>query len=60
MSETPISPLRTHMIEDMSVRQFGEKTQNDYIRHVRTFSTVLGHSPVRTRLRGTDIHRSLT
>ena len=36
MSETPISPLRTRMIEDMSVRKFGEKTQNDYIRHVKS------------------------
>jgi len=34
------SPLRARMIEDMSVRKFGEKTQNDYIRHVsKTFST---------------------
>jgi integrase/recombinase XerD len=33
------------MIEDMSVRKFGEKTQNDYIRYVKTFSTFLGRSP---------------
>src|SRR5213078_615024 len=38
MSEKPISPLRQRMIEDMSVRNFGEKTRNDYIRHVRTFT----------------------
>jgi integrase/recombinase XerD len=44
MSETPISPLRARMIEDMSVRKFGEKTQNDYIRRVKTFSTFLGSS----------------
>jgi hypothetical protein len=31
MSKTPISPLRARMIEDMSVRKFGEKTQNDYM-----------------------------
>jgi integrase/recombinase XerD len=36
MSEKPISPLRRRMIEDMSVRNFVEKTRNDYIRHVRT------------------------
>ena len=47
MSETPISPLRARMIEDMNVRKFGEKTQNDYIRHVKSFSTFLGRSPVR-------------
>ena len=44
MSETRISPLRRRMIEDMSLRNFGEKTQNDYIRHVKTFSTFLGRS----------------
>jgi integrase/recombinase XerD len=44
MSETPVSPLRACMIEDMSVRKFGEPTQNDYIRHVKTFSTFLGRS----------------
>ena len=37
MSEKPISPLRRRMIEDMTVRNFVEKTHNDYIRHVRTF-----------------------
>jgi hypothetical protein len=31
---TPISPLRRRMIEDMTIRGFGEKTQSDYIRHV--------------------------
>ena len=30
----PISPMRRRMIEDMSVRHFGEKSQHDYIRHV--------------------------
>ena len=38
MSEKPISPLRQRMIEDMSVRNFVEKTSNDYIRHVCTFT----------------------
>ena len=45
MSETPISPLRQRMIDDMHVRNFAEKTQRDYIRHVKTFSTFLGRSP---------------
>lgn len=45
MSEMPISPLRRRMIEDMTVRQFVEKTQADYIRHVRTFTAFLGRSP---------------
>ncbi len=45
MSEKPISPLRQRMIEDMSVRNFVEKTRNDYIRHVRTFTIFLCRAP---------------
>ena len=45
MSEKPISPLRRRMIEDMTVRNFVEKTHNDYIRHVRTFTPFLGRAP---------------
>ena len=63
MSETPISPLRARMIEDMSVRKFGEKTQNDYIRHVKTFSTFLGRSPATATgedLRRYQVHQSQT
>ena len=41
----PISPLRRRMIEDMTVRGFGEKTQSDYIRHVKNFTIFLGRSP---------------
>ena len=44
-SSRPVSPLRARMIEDMSLRKFGEKTQNDHIGHVKTFSTFLGRSP---------------
>jgi integrase/recombinase XerD len=45
MSQAPISPLRRRMIEDMTVRGFGEKTQSDYIRHVKNFTLFLGRSP---------------
>ena len=45
MSEKTISPLRQRMIEDMSVRNLVEKTRNDYIRHVKTFTAFLGRSP---------------
>jgi len=41
----PISPLRRRMIEDMTVRGFGEKTQSDYIRHVKNLTIFLGRSP---------------
>jgi hypothetical protein len=45
MSEKSISPLRARMIEDMTVRNFVEKTKNDHIRHVKTFAAFLGRSP---------------
>ena len=63
MSEKPISPLRQRMIEDMSVRNFGEKTRNDYIRHVKTFTTFLGRSPDTARpedLRRFQLHQTQT
>jgi integrase/recombinase XerD len=45
MSPEAISPLRRRMIEDMTIRQFGEKTRRDYIRQVREFTAFLGRSP---------------
>ena len=47
MSPEAISPLRQRMIEDMIIRQFGEKTRCDYIRQVRAFTAFLGRSPDR-------------
>jgi integrase/recombinase XerD len=44
-SYSPVSALRERMIEDMTVRGFGEKTRHDYARHVRTFSAFIGRSP---------------
>jgi Site-specific recombinase XerD len=45
MTEMAISPLRRRMIEDMTVRNFVEKTQNDYIRHVKNLTAFLGRPP---------------
>jgi integrase/recombinase XerD len=45
LSDRPVSPLRARMIEDMTVRGFGDKTRNDYIRHVRSFAAFIGRSP---------------
>src|SRR5215218_10175891 len=45
MTEMALSPLRRRMIEDMTVRNFVEKTQNDYIRHVKNLTAFLGRSP---------------
>jgi len=44
-SPEAISRLRARMIEDMTIRGFGAKTQADYIRCVKRFSAFLGHSP---------------
>ena len=45
MTEMALSPLRRRMIEDMTVRNFVEKTQNDYIRHVQNLTAFLRRSP---------------
>jgi len=45
MTEMALSPLRRRMIEDMTVRNFVEKTHNDDIRQVKTFAAFLGRSP---------------
>jgi integrase/recombinase XerD len=45
MTDECISPLRRRMIEDMSLRHFGEKTQKDYIRAVKNLTIFLGRSP---------------
>jgi integrase/recombinase XerD len=45
MNQQSIRPLRRRMIEDMTVRNFVEKTRNDYIRHVKSFTGFLGRLP---------------
>lgn len=44
-SPEAISRLRARMIEDMTIRGFGAKTQVDYIRCVKRFTAFLGRSP---------------
>ena len=45
MTSAPTTPLRQRMIEDMTIRQFGPKTQHDYIRVVADFARFLGRPP---------------
>ena len=45
MSETPISPRRRRMIEDMAIRNFTAETQRNYIRAVKNLASFLGRSP---------------
>ena len=47
MTSAPVSPLRQRMIDDMRLRQFGEKTEHDYVREVAAFARFLGRSPDR-------------
>jgi integrase/recombinase XerD len=63
MSEKPISQLRRRMIEDMAARNFVEKTRNDYIRQVTTFTAFLGRSPdtaIPEDLRRFQLHQTQT
>lgn len=41
----PISPLRQRMLDEMSIRQFSDKTRADYIRHVETLTRFIGRAP---------------
>ena len=41
----PNNSLRERMLQDMTMRGFGEHTQKDYIRHVRSFAAFLGRPP---------------
>src|SRR3954463_7814378 len=45
MTDEAISPLRQRMIEDMTIRKFAPKTQNDYVQRVKNFAAFLGRSP---------------
>jgi integrase len=45
MTEQVISPLRRRMIEDMAIRKFAPKTQQDYVQRAKEFAAFLGHSP---------------
>jgi hypothetical protein len=49
MSSAPATPLRQRMIEDMSIRQFGEQTQHGYVAVVADFARFLGRSPVQAQ-----------
>jgi hypothetical protein len=40
-----ISPLRQRMIDDMTARHFGEKTQKDYVRCVKNLAAYIGRPP---------------
>lgn len=43
--DTPVSPLRQRLIDDMNLRGFTRETQRNYIRDVGRLATYLGRSP---------------
>jgi integrase/recombinase XerD len=55
MTDKAISPLRQRLIEDMTIRRLGPKTQHDYIRHVKSFADFLGRSP--DKATAEDVHQ---
>ena len=54
-SSAPISDLRRRMLQDMTNRSFGDKTQRDYIRHIESFAKFLGRAP--DTATGDDVRR---
>jgi integrase/recombinase XerD len=55
MTDKAISPLRRRLIEDMTIRRLGPKTQHHYIRHVKRFADFLGQSA--DKATAEDVHR---
>lgn len=55
MTVKTISDLRRRMLQDMTNRSFGDKTQHDYIRHIETFAKFLDRSP--DTATGDDVRR---
>ncbi|WP_395398176.1 phage integrase N-terminal SAM-like domain-containing protein [Novosphingobium sp. BL-8A] len=45
ITSAPIGSLRQRMLQDMKLRGLGAHTQQDYIRHVRSFAAFLGRPP---------------
>jgi integrase/recombinase XerD len=45
MLDASVSPLRRRLIEDMTIRKLAPKTQQGYIRTIKTFAVFLGRSP---------------
>jgi hypothetical protein len=45
MTDEAMSPLRRHMIEDMTIRKLAPRTQLGYVRTIKNFAAFLGRSP---------------
>ncbi len=45
MSDNPVSPFRQRIIEDMTIRSFGDAIQRDYRRGIKNLSIFIERSP---------------
>jgi len=45
MTDEAMNPLRRRMIEDMTIRKLAPKTQQGYVRTIKSFAVFLGRSP---------------
>ena len=45
MTDEAMSPLRRRMIEDMTIRKSAPKTQQGYVRTIKSFAVFRGRSP---------------
>ncbi|MCC5979920.1 MAG: site-specific integrase [Salinarimonas sp.] len=43
--DTPVSPLRQRLIDDMNMRRFSRETRRNYLRDIGRLATFLGRSP---------------
>jgi integrase/recombinase XerD len=43
--DSPVSPLRQRLVDDMAMRRFSRETQRNYVRDVGRFATFLGRRP---------------
>lgn len=43
--DTPVSPLRQRLIDDMNMRRFSRETQRNYLRDIGRLASFLGRSP---------------
>ncbi len=43
--DTPLSPLRQRLIDDMNMRRSSRETQRNYLRDIRRLAAFLGRSP---------------
>lgn len=59
MTTKPVNPFRQRLLKDMAVRPFGEKSQQDYLRHIDNFLAFLGRPAERATENQIGIYSSI-